>query len=69
MKIVGIRELKDRLSEYIRLVRGHGPVLISNRGEVVAELRTPYGSTARADVPPALEELADRVIGQRKAVM
>jgi antitoxin (DNA-binding transcriptional repressor) of toxin-antitoxin stability system len=38
MKVVGIRELKDRLSEYIRLVRRSGPVLVRNRGEIVAVL-------------------------------
>ncbi len=41
MKAVGIRELKNRLSEYLRLVRGGEEVLVTDRGEVVAELRSP----------------------------
>ena len=41
MKAVGIRELKNRLSEYVRLVRGGEEFLVTDRGEVVAELRPP----------------------------
>lgn len=67
MKVVGIRELKDRLSEYLRLVRRKGPVFVSNRGEIVAELRTSYGTgtqgtgtEAGRSLPEGLRELADR---------
>ena len=38
---MGIRELKARLSEYIRLIRGGEEVLVTDRGKVVAELRPP----------------------------
>lgn len=38
---VGIRELRDKLSAYIRLVREGETVLVTDRGEVVAELRRP----------------------------
>lgn len=41
MREVGIRELKNRLSEYIRLVREGEVVMVTDRGEVVAELRAP----------------------------
>jgi antitoxin (DNA-binding transcriptional repressor) of toxin-antitoxin stability system len=41
MKEVGIRELKNRLSEYIRLVREGEVIMVTDRGEVVAELRAP----------------------------
>ena len=41
MKAVGIRELKARLSQYIREVRRGEVVLVTDRGEVVAELRQP----------------------------
>lgn len=41
MKVVGIRELKSRLSEYIRSVRGGEEVLVTDRGEVVAVLKRP----------------------------
>jgi antitoxin (DNA-binding transcriptional repressor) of toxin-antitoxin stability system len=41
MKVVGIRELKARLSEYIRRIREGEEVLVTDRGKVVAELRPP----------------------------
>jgi antitoxin (DNA-binding transcriptional repressor) of toxin-antitoxin stability system len=42
MREVGIRELKNRLSEYVRLVKdGEEVVRVTDRGEVVAELRAP----------------------------
>jgi prevent-host-death family protein len=41
MKVVGIRELKARLSEYIRRIRAGEVVLVTDRGRVVAELRPP----------------------------
>jgi antitoxin (DNA-binding transcriptional repressor) of toxin-antitoxin stability system len=40
MKAVGI-ELRNRLSEYLRLVRNGEEFLVTDRGEVVAELRQP----------------------------
>ena len=40
---VGIRELKNRLSEYIRRVRRGEEFLVTDRGRVVAELRQPTG--------------------------
>jgi prevent-host-death family protein len=38
MKSVGIRELKTRLSEYLRRVRSGETVLITDRGKVAAQL-------------------------------
>ena len=52
MKAVGIKEVKARLSEYIRVVRAGEVVLITDRGDVVAELRPP---TQRAEVAGTLE--------------
>jgi antitoxin (DNA-binding transcriptional repressor) of toxin-antitoxin stability system len=43
MRAVGLKVLKNRLSEYVRLVAGGETVLITDRDRVVAEL-----------VPPAL---------------
>ena len=40
---VGIRELKNRLSEYVRRVRRGEEFLVTDRGRVVAELRQPTG--------------------------
>jgi antitoxin (DNA-binding transcriptional repressor) of toxin-antitoxin stability system len=54
MKVVGIKQLNARLSEYIRLAGE--VVLVTKRGEVVAEIRP-----ARRQTPIAhrLEELLD----------
>ncbi len=56
MKVVGIKQLKARLSEYIRLAKGGETVLVTERDEVVAELRP-----ARRQIPVAgpLEEILD----------
>ena len=59
MKAVGIRELKNRLSEYVRLVRSGEEVLVTDRGEVVAELRPP-GFPRLESAHPGLETLVRR---------
>jgi antitoxin (DNA-binding transcriptional repressor) of toxin-antitoxin stability system len=59
MRAVGIRELKNKLSEYLRLVRAGEELLVTDRGEVIAEVRPP-GRSADDDLPPALRELARR---------
>ena len=38
---VGVRELKNRLSEFLRMVRAGEEILVTDRGEAVAELRQP----------------------------
>jgi len=43
MRAVGIRELKNRLSEYLRQVQQGERVLVTDRGRVIAELRPPGG--------------------------
>ena len=43
MTTVGIRELKNRLSEHLRMVREGEEILVTDRGRVVAELRQPTG--------------------------
>lgn len=57
MKVVGIRELKNRLSEYIRLVRSGERVLVTDRGVVVAEIRQP-GTPVEDDPYPLLSAAA-----------
>jgi antitoxin (DNA-binding transcriptional repressor) of toxin-antitoxin stability system len=47
MKTAGIRDLKARLSGYLRDVARGDVVLVTDRGRVVAELRPP-GSPERA---------------------
>ena len=57
MKAVGLRDLKNRLSEYIREVRRGERVMVTDRGEVVAEI-VPPGLRAEAwDVPPGVQAL------------
>jgi antitoxin (DNA-binding transcriptional repressor) of toxin-antitoxin stability system len=63
MRAVGIRELKNRLSHYVRLVEAGECVLVTDRGAVVAELRPPgsAGSPTEADpVAARFAELARR---------
>lgn len=60
MKTVGVRELKNRLSEYIRQVRSGEGVLVTDRGEVVAEISPPGRAIIDGAVPPGLAALARR---------
>jgi prevent-host-death family protein len=58
MKTVGLRELKNRLAEYVREVRAGEGVLVTDRGEVVAELVPPGQATSGSRVPSGLAALA-----------
>lgn len=58
MKTVGLRELKNRLAEYVREVRSGEGVLVTDRGEVVAELLPPGQATVRSGTPSGLVALA-----------
>ena len=51
MRAAGVREVKNKLSEYLRLVAQGEVVLVTDHGRVVAQLAPPpvYG-------PPALTE-------------
>jgi len=60
MKTVGLRELKNRLSEYIREVRSGEAVLVTDRGEVVAEILPPRRSKNEPELRSTLEALARR---------
>lgn len=63
MYAVGIRELKAKLSEYIRRARNGEVVLVSDRGRVVAELRAP---TVRET--PEHELALDALVGRGELV-
>jgi len=41
MRAVGLKVLKNKLSEYVRLAAGGEPILITDRDRVVAELTAP----------------------------
>jgi len=60
MKTVGVRELKNRLSEYLRRVRSGDALLVTDRGEIVAELTPPGHGSADASVPAGIAALAKR---------
>lgn len=61
MLAVGIREMKNRLSHYVRLVEAGESVLITDRGTVVAELRPPGARTAEAAADPLASRVAELV--------
>jgi prevent-host-death family protein len=52
MRVVGIRQLKAKLSEYLREVQRGEVFLVTDRDRVVAELRP-----ARSDLPASGDEL------------
>lgn len=59
MHAVGIRELKNKLSHYVRLVEAGESVLVTHRGAVVAEIRPPgSGVDQPGVVATRLEQLA-----------
>ena len=60
MKTVGVRELKNRLSEYLRQAKSGEAVLVTDRGQVVAELTPPGHGATDASVPAGLLALARR---------
>ena len=61
MKSVGVKQLKARLSEYLRAVRSGETVLVTDRDEVIAELRPARRQSAAADsVQEILDSLAER---------
>jgi antitoxin (DNA-binding transcriptional repressor) of toxin-antitoxin stability system len=45
MRAVGVKELKNRLSEYVRLAASGERVLVTDRDRVVAELVAPQPGT------------------------
>ncbi len=60
MKTVGVKRLKARLSEYLRAVKGGEVVLVTERDEVVAELRPAQRQPASPqDLTGVLDVLAE----------
>jgi antitoxin (DNA-binding transcriptional repressor) of toxin-antitoxin stability system len=60
MKAVGIRQLKARLSEYVRRVKAGETILVTERDEVVAELAPPRTDRVpQGEVEEVLERLAE----------
>src|SRR2546422_8762546 len=59
METVGLRELKNRLSRYIRRARDGQLVIVTDRGQVVAELRPPGQIPAGSKIDPAVARLVN----------
>lgn len=57
---IGLRELKSRLSHYVRQVRAGHEIQVTDRGEVVAELVPPRRQTTPVNGREGLAELARR---------
>jgi antitoxin (DNA-binding transcriptional repressor) of toxin-antitoxin stability system len=62
LKTVGVRELKNRLSEYLREVRLGTTILVTDRGTAIAEIREP----SMGGVPLADNSLLQAWIDQGK---
>lgn len=64
IKTVGIKDLKNRLSAYLREVRAGVRILVSDRDTVVAELHKPYlnRSATASDNPPLSDWVRSRVV-------
>jgi antitoxin (DNA-binding transcriptional repressor) of toxin-antitoxin stability system len=61
MKAVGIKVLKAKLSEYVRLAKSGETILVTERDEIVAELRPAHRQPmAPAGLGDALSTLADQ---------
>lgn len=58
MRAVGVKQLKARLSEFLRAVRAGEVILVTDRDEVVAELRPARPLPPPLEPEDTLEELA-----------
>ena len=57
MEKVGIRQLKNNLSKYVRLAEGGDVLMVTDRGRIVAELWPPGRGERRGDIHPGLLEM------------
>lgn len=60
MKTVGLRELKNRLSAYVRQVRAGKTIVVTDRGQVVAELHPPGLVPGGTRIDPDIARLVSR---------
>jgi prevent-host-death family protein len=60
MEKVGIRELKDKLSLYVRKAEAGDVILVTDRGRIVAELVPPGSAPPLSDIHPGLVAMARR---------
>jgi antitoxin (DNA-binding transcriptional repressor) of toxin-antitoxin stability system len=62
MRSVGIKVLKNKLSEYVRLAASGETVLVTDRDRVVAELGPPRGSVGQPTAEARWAELIEQGI-------
>lgn len=62
MQKVGIRELKGKLSEYVRKARDGEVILVTERGRVVAQLRAPGPTPEEHPYPLLLKAAAEGLV-------
>jgi antitoxin (DNA-binding transcriptional repressor) of toxin-antitoxin stability system len=60
MRSVGIKVLKNKLSEYVRLAAGGETVLVTDRNEVVAELVPPQMHRGSPAANAVMDQLVAR---------
>lgn len=56
VKAVGIKELKAKLSEFIRLAKSGETILVTDRNDIVAEIRPPRNRGKRPETPEDILE-------------
>jgi prevent-host-death family protein len=61
---MGVRELKNRLSEAVRAVKAGEHILVTDRGTVVAELVPPGHPRTDPNVPAGLARLVERGVAR-----
>ena len=60
MTYVGVRELKDRLTHYLKQAQDVGPVIVTDRGKPIVILHDLSGVEENAGVEERLASLAHR---------
>jgi antitoxin (DNA-binding transcriptional repressor) of toxin-antitoxin stability system len=69
MRAVGVKQLKSRLSEYVRLARAGETILVSDRDQVVADLGPAKHQRPEPESPePVLDRLAARRLVTRASL-
>jgi len=58
MKKVGVRQLKNRLSAYLRQVRRGATILVTDRGKPVARIAPPDEEAKEKSLEDVLQEMA-----------
>lgn len=62
MRVVGIKQLKNKLSEYVKLAASGETILVTDRDKVVAELTAPREGRKQAVVDERWADLIRRGI-------